>query len=237
MWEFDGSQVGPPFTSYTAAEFITMYQLVWENFSAAGVAAGKPSNWFKFIWNPNGPTEPHWNYLAGPPYVSVIGPDDYDGRWPYNASGSSSDAVQYLNGYQTFTKGGFAASLLSYAKSGPYDIIFPEWGMTNTDPTCAINGVNSVGAVGSGTILDFSPAGDDPAFVQGYFEFCEQAVAQGTNVFLCPWGGSTGNGYGQSTYNTGAWSIPAFPAAGAQLKSSVSAGLASGLVATEAYSG
>ncbi len=52
-WEFNGGSGYnwmPPFSSYTAAEFKQLWQLIYDVYSSAAVAAGKPANWFKFIF-------------------------------------------------------------------------------------------------------------------------------------------------------------------------------------------
>jgi len=208
LWEFNISTTAPAFNTYDAAEFVAWYEYVWKIFSAEAVAAGKSEDWFKLVWNPNGAWAPAnlaevTAYLPAYPYVSVIGPDYYAGRWPYE----SADP-QYPEGGEVFTNIEVtSAQWLTLAKDGGYSLMIPEWGIST--------GANAP-----------NPQ-DDVNFIEVVWAWAEAAVAQGTNVFLNLWGGGSGEDTQENS-----WDITTFPNSAAKLSSLVAAGLASGLVAS-----
>jgi len=109
--------------------FINIWKNCYNAYSAAAVAAGKPANWFSFIWNPDkGPTGtdtalvlefyPGAAYMGNP---GVVGIDLYVGNTPAGKTGAA-----LFNGYNTALDWNPAA-VVALANEHGHDIAAPEW--------------------------------------------------------------------------------------------------------------
>jgi hypothetical protein len=206
-WEFNGGQNYnwmPPFSSYTAAEFKLLWQLIYNVYSSAAVNAGKPANWFKFIYcmvqNDSNGNADMANYYPGMPYASYITIDEYD-----RTGGGYTGWAEALNDQPTVTE------MVTYALAqGALGVGMPEWGIRDD-------------AYGPSVI-------PDPSYINSAFSWAQATAEQGLNVLMWPWGaGYTGSisGIAASTWNFAAW-----PTMWSALTSDVAAGISAGWIAT-----
>lgn len=213
-WEFNGGSGYnwmPPWGSYTAAEFKLLWQLIYNVYSSAAVSAGKPANWFKFIYclvqnDPNG-TADLVNFFPGMPYAAYLTIDEYD-----RSGGGYTGWNEALFDPPTVTQ--MVTVALAQGCEG---VGFPEWGIRND-------------AYGPTVI-------PDPAYITSAFAWMKATTEQGLNVLAWPWGaGYTGSisgitdpggGPPQDTWNFGTW-----PTMWSALTSAVATGISQGWVAT-----
>jgi Putative Ig domain len=206
-WEFNGGSGYnwmPPFSSYTAAEFKLLWQLIYDVYSSAAVAAGKPANWFKFIFcmvqNDSNGAADMTNYYPGMPYASYITIDEYD-----RTGGGYTGWAEAINDPPTLTQ-----SVTLALAQGAEGVGFPEWGIRND-------------AYGPSVI-------PDPAYINSAFSWMQGVTNQGLNVLAWPWGeGYSGSisGISESSWNFAAW-----PTMWSALTSNVAAGVSAGWIAT-----
>jgi hypothetical protein len=209
-WEFNGGSGYnwmPPFSSYTAAEFVTLWRLTYNAWNAAAVAAGKPNNWFKFIFcmNPadySGVTNLN-NYYPGMPYAAYLTVDEYD-----RSGGNLTGWNEALN-----DPNGFLNSFVTLALSaGAEGVGFPEWGI-RTDAYAP-------------TVIP------DPSYINSGFAWAKATAAQGLNVLMWPWGAGFTGSISTVTGGTQSWNFASWPTMWSALTSNVATGISEGWIAT-----
>jgi hypothetical protein len=213
-WEFNGGQNYnwmPPWGSYTAAEFRLLWQLIYDVYSSAAVTAGKPANWFKFVYclvqndgNGNADMADFYPGMPSAPYITI---DEYD-----RSGGGYTGWAEALN-----DPPGLAASVTLALAQGALGVGFPEWGIRND-------------AYGPEVI-------PDPAYINSAFAWMKTVTAQGLNVLAWPWGQGYSGNIDDIAQGATSWNFAAWPTMWSALKSNVAAGIAEGWIATSNTAG
>ncbi len=218
-WEFNGGynyNWMPPPANYTAANFKLAWQLIYNVYSAAAVTAGKPANWFQFVYcmvqNDSNGNADMANYYPGMPYASYITIDEYD-----RSGGGYTGWNEALYDQPTITE------MVTFALAqGATGVGFPEWGIRND-------------AYGPTVI-------PDPSYITSAMSWAQATAAQGLNVLMWPWGeGYNGGDPGTITNGENSWNFAAFGlGAGTMwgnLTSAVATGISEGWIATSNFAG
>lgn len=208
-WEFNagnGYNWMPPFSSYTSTEFKTLWKLTYNAWNAAAVKAGKPNNWFKFVFCMN---QADWNgvanmknYYPGMPYASYITIDEYD-----RSQGNYTGWDEALN-----DPPGLANAVTLALAQGAEGVGLPEWGIRND-------------AYGPKVI-------PDPSYINSAFAWMKTVTAQGLNVLAWPWGAGFDGNINSINGGVGSWDFAAWPTMWSALRANVATGISEGWIAT-----
>jgi hypothetical protein len=208
-WEFNGGQNYnwmPPWGSYTAAEFKLLWQLIYGVYSAAAVSAGKPADWFQFIYcmvqaDSSGNTDMA-DFYPGMPYAGYVTIDEYD-----RSQGSYTGWDEALN-----DPPGLAESVTFALAQGAIGVGMPEWGIRND-------------AYGPSVIPDVS-------YINSAFSWMKATTEQGLNVLAWPWGAGYTGDISDIGGGPGSWNFAAWPTMWSALTSNVATGISQGWIAT-----
>lgn len=206
-WEFNGGQNYnwmPPFSSYSAAQFKLLWQLIYNVYSSAAVAAGKPADWFKFIYcmvqNDSNGNANMQNYYPGMPFASYVTIDEYA-----RSGGGFTGWAEAMNDQPTLSE-----SVTFALAQGAEGVGMPEWGIRND-------------SYGPSVI-------PDPAYINSGFEWMQATANQGLNVLAWPWGaGFSGSVNGISA---GSWNFAAWPTMWSAFQTWAATGVSEGWIAT-----
>jgi hypothetical protein len=214
-WEFNGSYGGynwmPNWGNYTAAEFVALWRLIYDVYSAAAVNAGKPASWFKFVYcmvqaDYNGNADMA-DFYPGMPFASYITIDEYD-----RSGGGFTGWAEALN-----DPPGLAESVTFALAQGALGVGMPEWGIRNDQ---------------------YGPAViPDPSYIDSAFAWMKTVTAQGLNVLAWPWGAGYSGNIDDIAQGATSWNFAAWPTMWSALTSNVATGIAEGWIATSNTAG